>query len=120
MLHISPNRIAAVLTLLIAAAIAYLSLNTSGGPPGLKISDKLLHFIAYFALAAPMTIWLGARRWLWALLICTAYGALLEYLQGASGLGRTASMLDGFANAAGAAFGCGAAWLLDKKGRPRA
>lgn len=108
----------AISTVFVALAIAYLSLKGHSGQPSLNVSDKIQHAIAYFALAAPLTIWLGISQWLRAFIIAVAYGLLIEYLQGAMDGGRTASWLDALANSAGASAGCLVVWLLMQKSRP--
>lgn len=109
--------VCAVSTLCIAIAITYLSLKSHAGPPALNVSDKIQHAIAYCALAAPLTIYLGKANWLRAFIIAVAYGLLMEGLQSMTGTGRTASWLDALANAAGASIGCYIAWLFLQKSR---
>jgi|GEM_PF-818640 len=69
--------------------------------PGL---DKIVHFCAYLVLGVlclpaaprmhPIIIWLGLA----------AFGAGIEFGQGAMGAGRTADFMDEIANISGAAF----------------
>lgn len=112
------RHIGAISTLLIAMAITYLSLKGHDGPSALNVSDKIQHAIAYFALAAPLTVWLGKAHWLRALIIAVAFGLLMEGLQSITDTGRTASWLDALANTAGASAGCLIAWLVMQKSRP--
>lgn len=75
-------------------------------PPHLEVetSDKLLHFTAYFGLAAIAATALGAGRRLgYAVLALIALGGLLEILQ--SFTGRDAEWLDEAANSLGAVTG---------------
>jgi len=67
------------------------------------LADKVGHFIAYAALglaASFADIRLRGRR-LFAMLAIAAYGAALEFAQGAGGV-RTGDIVDAFANTSGA------------------
>lgn len=90
-------------------------------PPHLEahVWDKLLHFTAYFGLAAMAALSLKSRRMLlYAVLGLIAFGGLLEIVQGMTG--RDADLLDEFANTLGAVTGTYVGllfvWLVD---RPR-
>jgi len=90
-------------------------------PPHLEahVWDKLLHFTAYFGLAAMAALSLKSRRMLlYAVLGLIAFGGLLEIVQGMTG--RDADLLDEFANTLGAVTGAYVGllfvWLVD---RPR-
>jgi len=74
-------------------------------PPALEVavSDKLLHFTAYFGLAAIATTALGRARALQIALSLALLGGALEILQGLTG--RDAEWLDEAANALGAGLG---------------
>lgn len=67
------------------------------------VSDKLLHFVAYFGLAGIATTALGYRRALQIWISLALLGGVLEIVQGLTG--RDAEWLDEAANAAGAGFG---------------
>jgi VanZ family protein len=68
------------------------------------LNDKVLHFSAYFGLAALAAFALRSReRAVAAILGLVAMGAVLELLQGF--VGRDMSGFDAAANAAGAIFG---------------
>lgn len=97
---------------LITLAIIYLSLIPSEGVPAAQISDKIRHFMAYAALAAPLTLALGRQRALIALICATLLGAGLEIAQMLGDAGREGSVADGVANFLGALLGAGAVWLL--------
>ena len=72
--------------------------------------DKILHFTAYFGLAAIATVALGrSRAALWAALALATFGGILEIVQ--SFVGRDAEWLDEVANIAGAFAGFGAGLL---------
>jgi VanZ family protein len=75
-------------------------------PPHLEVHvwDKLLHFTAYFGLAAMAALSLKSRRTLvYALLGLIAFGGALEIVQGFTG--RDADILDELANTLGAVSG---------------
>ena len=82
-------------------------------------SDKLLHFTAYFVLAALAALALRTRRAvLFAVLGLVAFGGVLEILQ--SFTGRDAEWLDEAANALGVVLGALASLgLLRLVGRAR-
>jgi len=72
--------------------------------PQFGLPDKLLHFVAYFGLAALATDALGARRAaVFAVLGLVILGGALEILQ--AFVGRDAEWLDEVANTAGAISG---------------
>lgn len=106
------RRYAGYTSLAIAATIACLSLVSNGALPSVSGSDKVKHFIAYAGLAAPMIVWLGARRVIWVIAMATAFGFGIEIIQGLMTAGRTPSLGDALANLLGAMFGAGAMWLV--------
>lgn len=81
--------------------------------------DKLLHFTAYFGLAAMATIAVRAdrRSLLWALGL-VVMGGLLEIVQGYTG--RDPDIFDEMANTLGVIVGTGMAWtgiaILKRRG----
>ena len=95
-----------------AALIAHLSLEPSSAVPRFKLSDKLLHFIAYAALTAPLVIAFGRKRVVWAIALAGIYGVFLEFAQGWMTDTRVPSLLDAFANLAGAFTGAAIAIFL--------
>ena len=95
-----------------AAVIAYLSLAPADGLPNVIWWDKAQHFIAYAALGAPLSIALGRSRWLIAIALATAYGAMMELAQGTLTDGRSAELFDGIANACGACAGVAFGYIL--------
>lgn len=99
------RRAAGGTTLVLAASIAWLSLIPADGVPAPEVSDKIRHFIAYAALAAPLTLYLGLRRWLAAALIAAVFGALMEVGQAVMPFGREGSFGDVLANLGGAVCG---------------
>lgn len=90
---------------LIALAIAVVCLAPSSNLPGVGISDKLQHALAFALLA----FWFGSivvRRDLpWAGLALVLFGGLIEIAQALLGWGRTAEWLDLLADAAGVLAG---------------
>jgi VanZ family protein len=75
---------------------------------GAQVSDKTLHYIAYFVLVFLLWFavgpdrkvkWNSAAVW-WVLLVVVCYGVLDEWLQGY--VGRNADVMDFFADLAGA------------------
>ena len=68
------------------------------------VNDKLLHFIAYFGLAAMAAAGLKTRlSAVKAVLALIVFGGVLEIVQGL--VGRDMSVFDGLANAVGAVTG---------------
>jgi VanZ family protein len=88
-----------------AVLVVWLSLRPADGG-GARHIDKLQHFSAYAGLTL---LGFAARRRAWPPLVggIIVFGAGVEVLQAVLPTGRTGSVLDGLANAAGAA----AAWL---------
>jgi VanZ family protein len=84
-------------------------------PPSVPWSDKVQHAQAYFVLGLTfLTGWFGApvpflRN---AMLALLGMGAVLELLQGLPMIGRTTSVLDLLADAAGLVLAVGSVWLF--------
>lgn len=105
---------ARVLTLILALAIAALTLTPhSPGPPGVPGMDKLVHLLAFAALAAPLA-WRYPRYWAGVALAALAYGGVIEIVQ--PHVGRTAEGADLLADGLGA---FGGAWLAARLARSR-
>ncbi|MEQ8902407.1 MAG: VanZ family protein [Roseovarius sp.] len=101
------------LTLALALIIAVLTLTPSsvqGGVPGL---DKLAHFLAFGALAAPLAF-AYPRHWRAVALVVLAYGGMIEIVQPFTG--RSAEWADLLADGLGAFLG---AWGAARLGRRR-
>ena len=113
------RRLAGLASLLVAAAIAILSVLPGEELPEVHLSDKVEHAIAYAVLSACICFWLGRRRLIAGILATVGFGALLEIVQALAGTGRTASLLDEGANLIGACLGAGLAWLVAKAARAR-
>lgn len=73
------------------------------------LSDKLLHFLAYVALALVFTAAFSRRHWLAIALGLAVFGALVEVLQHVLPGRREAEWLDLGSNLAGIATGLAAA-----------
>ena len=106
------RRAAGFAVIAIMALIAVLSLLPPADLPPVEGSDKLKHFIAYAALAVPMTIWAGPGRAVRALLLTAGFGIAIEFAQLLAPTGREFSMLDEGANVLGAGLGTVAALAL--------
>ena len=104
-----PNKVYRSLLILAACAvafvIAYLSLIPSQYVPGLQMSDKIKHFLAYGTLAMLVSLALGRDRTIVAFMLCVFYGVGLEIAQHTATTGRDASLLDAVANTLGAGLG---------------
>jgi VanZ family protein len=89
-------------TLVVLAAISYLSLAPLDQLPPAPGGDKLHHLAAYALLALPSAL---ARPKAWPLLLCgfVAWGGVVELIQ--PFVNRYGEMLDFLANAAGVAIG---------------
>ncbi len=103
------------LAVLLAAAIAVLSLKPPGDGAGFPGLDKLQHALAYAGLALSVGLAGGVRWWAMAGLLLVAYGAALEGLQAVTPWQRFPSLADALANAAGVAIGLGLARLLIRR-----
>jgi VanZ family protein len=94
-----------ILGLLIAAAILTLSLMPTRKLPDVNVSDKWQHIAGFAALA----FWFGSlvfrRHYLVLAFTLTAFGVLIELLQGWTALGRQADPLDVLADVAGIVLG---------------
>lgn len=104
-------------TIIFAALIAYLSLQPTDSLAPFQIWDKIQHFTAYMALSAPLAVCLGRGRLVWAIIIASAYGVLMEFAQGYLPIGRTASGLDALANTLGALAGSWIAMIVTGRRR---
>ena len=88
--------------------------------PAPDVSDKLLHFSAYFVLYALLSVrhrllaggWPGGNCQVKFLLLTTSYAALDELLQMLPGINRNADWLDGFADCGGLLTAAAIVWLI--------
>ena len=105
-------------TLLVVAAICYLSLASDPFPDKERLldfpgSDKVVHFIMYGGLTATFCFdyyrrcadLLKPRLLVVALVAAIALGAMMELLQSYMGVGRTGDVIDLVANSLGALAG---------------
>ncbi|MCX7351288.1 MAG: VanZ family protein [Alphaproteobacteria bacterium] len=99
------------MTLALALVIGFLTLTpiSDAGVPG---SDKIHHFLAFFALTLPLAF-ARPRLALWIVLAAMAYGGAIELIQ--PFVGRSKDIFDFLADGVGsisaAAVGMGLAWL---------
>ena len=97
------------LAVLAALAIAYASLQPTGGTQSIPHADKVLHLIAYGGLAGLIGLGWWRLPLVWAVAVAAAFGAGVEIAQGVFTAGRTPSVADALANTLGAGL---AAWVL--------
>ena len=102
-----------LMSVVVIAAIAYLTLVPSPLPeppmPLFDGVDKVVHGLMFLVLAWCLNRDISRRKLLVAAVaafaLATAYGGLIEVLQGTMQLGRSADVLDFVADVAGAAIG---------------
>ncbi|WP_245159249.1 VanZ family protein [Blastococcus sp. TF02A_35] len=87
----------------VLVSLVVLFLPASGVPTAPPGTDKVVHLVVFAALALSGR-WAGLAR-LPLLLGLVAYAVGSEVLQGATALGRSASVADGLADVAGAVLG---------------
>ena len=88
--------------------------------PAPDVSDKLLHFSAYFVLYALLSVrhrlltgdWPDCPRQGWLLLLTSTYAALDELLQMLAIVNRHADWLDGIADCGGLLTAAAIVWLI--------
>lgn len=97
----------------VAGVALWSSLMPGGQPqPVATVSDKVLHGSGYALLAFLLLMaWRPPVRVIASFLTVTAYGAVIEILQGLTPT-RTPDLLDAATNALGAAIGITAAYAL--------
>jgi VanZ family protein len=96
---------------LILAGVIYGSLDSPDAVmPPFAISDKLLHFGAYWLLTMWFAGVLQQRRYPWLAIALVLFGGAIELLQGAMGFGRDADWRDLVANALGIVTALGVAY----------
>lgn len=96
---------------LVAAGIAVLSLVEQAHAPAMPMGDKWSHGVAYLVLAislAAALVYRGHHSWrsyIRTVVVCTAYGLLMEALQRFCTLTRSGEMADLLADFLGALIG---------------
>lgn len=75
--------------------------------------DKVLHFVAYAALAFLLVLWRGPHRWVCCAMVIAAYSIADELLQ--IPVGRSCEFGDLVADWLGGAFGGLLAWVASRK-----
>jgi len=110
------NRTALLIALGVSAfltlVIAVLTLAPVSGLPGVHVSDKVYHALAFGALAFPVTV-VRPRWWAATVLVIAAYGGVIELVQPL--VGRSMELQDWLADIIGALLGAGAGvvvWYL--------
>lgn len=97
--------------LIVALAASFVvgveSLVSTGSPPSLTHFDKVMHFTAYFGLAALWYLALPKARLGFVVGAIISYGIGIEIAQHIMGMGRTGSVFDALANTFGALSGGG-------------
>ena len=102
-------RVALAITLVIAAVVAVLTLTPSKHLPRAPGGDKLHHFLAFGAIAFPISF-AQPQYLLWIVASVAAYGGLIELIQ--PWFGRSANFADAVANGLGAMTAGGFAYVL--------
>ena len=95
--------------------IIWQSLAPAGTGGGIPHLDKVLHALVYGVLAAGICLAWPKLSKAVILVGCIALGGVLEIAQGTMPLGRTASVWDGLANAAGAVLAIVLIIILTRK-----
>lgn len=98
--------LAATLTLLVALVVSWATLSPAEQLPAAPGGDKLHHFLAFAALAAPLSF-ARPRRALWVVLAAAAFGGAIELVQ--PHVGRHGDLADALANTLGAMAGAAVA-----------
>ena len=103
----------------LAALIAIYSLVPASEAPAPHLSDKIKHFAAYAALAAPLSVAFGRslRSAILAFGVAALFGIGLEIAQMLGEAGREGSSLDVAANLGGALVGVLVVGVLGRQGR---
>ena len=95
--------------------IVWASLRSTGTGGSIPHFDKVLHLLVYAVLACGVLLAWPKLSKMKVFLLCAAFGGVMELAQGFTGIGRTASLMDGLANSLGAALGVYIAALLMRK-----
>jgi len=96
-------------SLILMFLIASLSLSPLSELPSVPGSDKAHHFVAYAALALPLSI-ARPQLWLWGLLGFFGFSGAIELVQ--PYVNRYGEWADLFANGLGLLMGAGAAHMM--------
>ncbi|MEK8070571.1 VanZ family protein [Rhodococcoides navarretei] len=110
----SPTTYRIPLAVTFVVALIVLFTPASGVPSGFEHSDKIIHCILFAALA--YTSRLAGIDWVRTALWVSAFAVVSEFLQAILPLGRSGSVADALADAAGVAVGLVAAsWVLPQR-----
>ena len=103
----TPTTLRIPLAVTFVVALIVLFTPASGVPSGFQHSDKIIHFVLFAALA--YTSRMAGIDWIRTALWVLAFAAISEVLQAILPLGRSGSLADALADAAGVAVGLVAA-----------
>jgi VanZ family protein len=110
----TPRRICAALAVVLAVVIAQQSLSVSNAQESVPYLDKVVHFIAYGALGVFALPALPRMSPLWVVVGLGLFGGMIEFGQGAMGLGRMADIFDALSNVSGAFMALVLWWTITK------
>ncbi|MBY4129142.1 VanZ family protein [Rhodococcus fascians] len=111
---LSPTTYRIPLAVTFVVALIVLFTPASGVPSGFEHSDKVIHFVLFATLA--YTSRLAGIGWARTALWVPAFAVVSEILQAILPLGRSGSVADALADAAGAVVGLVAAnWVLPQR-----
>ncbi len=98
------HRLALIATMILAAAITWLTLTPSPPTPDLQhpMSDKIYHVFGFAALVIPTAL-LFKRSLIWIVPLSVTFGAAIEIIQPYTG--RSAEAMDFVANLIGVGIG---------------
>src|SRR5262245_19741802 len=94
----------------LVAMVIYGSLSAPFPTTEIRVSDKIVHFSAYCAMALWFSGLLERRRYPWIAGLLIALGGIIEILQGEMGFGRDADWRDFLANTLGVGLAVGLAY----------
>lgn len=109
--HHRPYRIAAYA--LVSAGLLWLTLSPSDAIPDPDMSDKIQHGLAW-AMLTGLGLVLSSHRPRLIAAYALAFGALVEVMQAAMGLGRQGDPLDFLADTVGVGLALGLWWAVLK------
>jgi len=113
-----PTPVRAAIFAAAVAVVLYCSLAPSETLPGVSMSDKLQHALAWGGLTG-LGLLLAPRRWKEVAGFCLVLGIGVELAQATMGLGRQGDWRDFVADAAGVLIAVRVAQLVQRLGRPR-
>ena len=109
-----PNLIKTVFWVAVVTVL-YVALAPASQSPEVFMSDKVLHFAAFVALSGLAAVAFGVRRPVRLGFLLSAFGALIEFLQGLPLFGRDMSFGDWVADTVAVVLTLGALWLVGRR-----